>query len=448
LSGDLKKGKSEPNKSSIRVVLLLVLISTCFHTSWVIYRLYDNPKKALLPDSSSYLRPTRALLYDHAFSVRPGLNRPEFFRTPGYPLFLTGIFAIFSENLLAVCIIQAILSAGTVALIYLIGVRLWSATAGWLAAVLVLLEPLQLIYTATILTECLHAFLLSAMALIGLFIFMERRSQIRHSLALGNTLAFAILVRPGTYYLPVVILMLLLVHFWNKRKGWKSVLFPVLAFLGPLLLLVGGWKVRNHYAVDSWRLTSVDSYSIYMVRAAGVVADIEGISFHKAHVMLQQKLGAKAKNESEGAYYERMRAEGLRIIRKHPEKIIPMTIQGMGQFLGGVPYILSWLRVDKNAFTVAAARAALWIFYFCVIVGGITSLRMGHGLAHIFLISIPLYVALISSPSPQCFVRYRAPVTPILCLYAAAGLMYLFSTWKQRTSSLKSEKSGNSFIGA
>jgi 4-amino-4-deoxy-L-arabinose transferase-like glycosyltransferase len=122
------------NRRLIALFLLCILLRIC----WVVFRLYNDPDVALLPDSPSYMKPAMALLQDHQFSIRPGSQRPEFFRTPGYPFFLASIFTIFGRNLLAVCIVQAVLSSLTVIAIYFTGQRLWPPQTGFAAALHVL----------------------------------------------------------------------------------------------------------------------------------------------------------------------------------------------------------------------------------------------------------------------------------------------------------------------
>ncbi|MCI0415830.1 glycosyltransferase family 39 protein [bacterium] len=378
------------------------------------------------------MQPALALLHEHRFSINRVSEEPEFFRTPGYPLFLASIFAIFGENLRVVCVLQAILSAITVVLIYRIAERLWSVMVAWIAAGLVLLEPLQTIYTSTILTETLSTLFLILVAFFAVRILDGDRAYPTTYFVTGTVLAVSILIRPGNYYLSALLLIAFLWKFWRDSRDRKPQLFSVMVFLIPLLLIVGGWKLRNHYLVDSWRLSSVDARSI-MTRAASIISRIDGIELKEARTRFESKLGRRKQTESIGDYHERMRSEGIRIIRQHPGEIIPITLHGLRKFFFGVPFILYPLHIRETVVAVTLGATLLGVFYFFCVAGILISLRSGHGLSHFLFLSICMYITLISATNQECIPRYRVPVAPILCLYAAASLGYLFEKRRKTT---------------
>jgi hypothetical protein len=142
----------------------------------------------------------------------------------------------------------------------------------------------------------------------------------------------------------------------------------------------------------------------------------------EARQHLRGKLGKKRQNETVGEFYERMRQAGLKIIREHPEDVLEISLEGTRSFFGGASYILSWLNIDESRPTRKISHSLLLFCYILTAAGMILSLKRGNRTVHLFLISLPVYILLISVTTPGSFVRYRMPVTPIFCLYAAAAL--------------------------
>ena len=69
--------------------------------------------------------------------------------------------------------------------------------------------------------------------------------------ALGLILSVATLLRPVTYYFPLVVVFFLLLRFARQRARWSDVAKMTTAFLVPIVVLLGGWQFRNHERVDS-----------------------------------------------------------------------------------------------------------------------------------------------------------------------------------------------------
>ncbi len=80
------------------------------------------------------------------------------------------------------------------------------------------------------------------------------------------------MVRPTTYYFPPIVIVLLLCRFW--RLGWQKVLVSLLAFVLPIVVVVGGWQLRNHDAVNSWQVSGSAAVTVYCYNAAAVEAKV------------------------------------------------------------------------------------------------------------------------------------------------------------------------------
>src|SRR5262245_32306059 len=158
-----------PRKLLILGVTLLVAAS--FRLSVVHWLPNDTPGDGLV-----YAQMARNMLEQHVFShdAQPPYN-PSLVRLPGYPLFLSAVYAIFGHtNNGAVRIVQALIDTATCGLIALLAFY-WqpderkkrSSALG--ALVLAAICPFTTIYAATILSEVPTNFLMMAMFLAATF---------------------------------------------------------------------------------------------------------------------------------------------------------------------------------------------------------------------------------------------------------------------------------------
>jgi 4-amino-4-deoxy-L-arabinose transferase-like glycosyltransferase len=418
-----------------RRLLLAAILVCCVvgRGAYAVYLAHTDAVVTASGDTPTYLGPARQLA-EHGRFEDPGTPpQPEFLRTPGYPAFVAVVYRVFGvgDNT-AVLLAQVLLSGVTVLLAYLLALRMWSAPVGLLAALFTALEPLQNAASATLLTETLSAFVLLAAALVGYDALRDDTPRAAPWALLGFILAVATLVRPIAYYLPLLVLLLLVVRYARRRAAWREIVKVTLAFLVPLVVLVGGWQLRNHERVDSWRVSGIEGKNLYLYRAAGVVARHSDLTVSEAKDKLLADFGPRG-TEREGSYYGRMYREGARILRDHPVDAFRDAVRGLGSEMFGVrEKFFGYLGVQPVPDAVAdLALLGLLAFYAACGYGIVLVIRTRRQLlAHAFVLGIAAYV-LLGSAGPEAFggrgERFRAPIVPILILYAAFGA---YSTWR------------------
>ncbi|MGB9590478.1 MAG: hypothetical protein ACPL68_06280, partial [Candidatus Hydrothermia bacterium] len=89
------------------------------------------------------------------------LSDPDPDRTPVYPGFLAAIYWPTGCSKAAAALIQILLSVATVALVFLVGKRLWSQEGGFLAGLVLACEPSSFLMASGIMAETLFAFLIA-----------------------------------------------------------------------------------------------------------------------------------------------------------------------------------------------------------------------------------------------------------------------------------------------
>jgi len=212
-----------------------------------------------------------------ADTVLQGFANYDGTRTPGYPLFLA---LVGSDR--SVWLAQLLLGLVTTMLLFYLG---WKLTdQPWFGGLIALAHTLnlgQLFFESDLLTESLTTFLL-VLTMTGVFYWFlyPNRRTIWMSLMLGLISSLTLLVRPLFIFLPFITLLALWLapgsksHHTNAKseeslhieKGslfsnhfpWRS----GVAFILPVVLLLGGWVTFIHARFGDWSLTTMTGYHL------------------------------------------------------------------------------------------------------------------------------------------------------------------------------------------
>jgi hypothetical protein len=221
--------------------------------------LLREPKVVTYPDTYGYIVAARTLL--------AGDLTPNPFRTPGYPLFLAGIFGLTrGENLTYVVIAQAaLLIVGALevyALAFILSGRRW---IGALVGALVGGNLYLANWSRLILTEALTVWLMVSVMLC--FAFYLRRAT-RGALALLVLLVLlviaAMFTRPQLIYLPMILLAVLGVRALRQRRAISSLrrLWPVTASMAGAYALVLVYMVAFWATYGAFTTTQVSNINL------------------------------------------------------------------------------------------------------------------------------------------------------------------------------------------
>ncbi len=196
-------------------------------------------------DSRGYQQIALNLLAGHGFSwsTSPPFE-PNLYRTPVYPVFLAGVYAIFSPGSRAVYLLQAAISSVVCCLIYVIARQFWNRHRAVVAALLCCTDAFAAHYVGSIMTETVFTLLMSC----GVFLLVRgyETGQSRTMALAGALLGLAVLCRPESVFFPLFAAATLTWVSPSKRTSLRLGL--VLA--GCAMLATAPWLVRN------WRLTN------------------------------------------------------------------------------------------------------------------------------------------------------------------------------------------------
>jgi hypothetical protein len=422
-------------------------------------------------DTASYLEPGRNLLL-HGRFVTAGL--PEIDRTPGYPLFLA-VASLPGTAIAAV--VQVILSAFSVILVWRLARAVFDEErVALLAAWLFAFEPISVIYSVRLLSETLFlALLLPSLERLAVFL---RDRRLRELAFAGLWLAAATFVRPVSYYLPAALalgLFLVVARVPGLSPQRQRLVAgdpglppqrqrpvagdPGLRWKAPAVLLLSvlpwlaAWQLRNQIETGFGGFSSIAARDLYFYQAAEVVARTEGKHF----IEVQSGFGypdekaylawhPEQNSWSQARRIDFMESEAARVLRAHPGTALKMELEGsavvvftpcaadllrlVGVYPENGPQLVvsegplrSAIRLAQAHPWAAAPMAALEVvllgLYLLAARGALSGCARREALW--LLLGVSLYFLAVSGGA-QAVGRYRLPVMPIVCIFAAAGL--------------------------
>lgn len=233
----------------------------------------DIGEAIIAGDSEDYISLAHTIRDTHRFALEPS-SSPEFFRAPGYPVFLAFIMGA-TGMVLAVPAIQVLLTAVSAALVFLIGRRHFSIGVSIGAALLFALEPMVVVHTGFVLSEPLFM----PLFLAAVFFADVPALNLGATVLAGAFLGLSALVRPvGIYLLPLIALMAFIRAWPEWKKGTRAA-----AILGiTACIVVAPWVLRNASLSGHAGLSSVGTYNMLYYNVAGFEAQRRGISIEEA----------------------------------------------------------------------------------------------------------------------------------------------------------------------
>ncbi len=163
---------------------------------------------------------------------------PTSYRMPGYPILLSLVFTLDGLNLVAVRLLQALISALTILPVYGVAYFLAGNRVGLFAAAGVALYPLLIYMTGWIYSETLLLLLLW----VGVFLLVKGFLQSRLTIGIlaGIFFGLAALVRPEIALFPLPVFLWGAFSHWGRPRLWVAGASQI-AIVAVLL----PWSIRN-----------------------------------------------------------------------------------------------------------------------------------------------------------------------------------------------------------
>ena len=372
-------------------------------------------------DTGQYLKIARNLAFHHAFSLTEGATGqliPTAHRPPLYPALIALFWWADSPPIMAVLMLQSLLGAATVALVYLIASDGFNRTVALIAGLAMAFAPMTGYFTAVVLTETLFTFLLT----LAIFLW-GREKRVLAGLAFG----LAALTRPGLLFFLFALPWLALIP--SLRRFWRTYLTISLVALA----LSSVWIIRNAVVFGKFIPVAASGWGMNLL-CGTIETELVGIKVWtgtewalldlKNHPLLQVERGLTET--------ERDRVLWQRAIERIKEKPIHWLFVRAGQypklFLDSGNYALGRHNIPIGQ---ALAESRFWVLLVKVsflainilslgiaILGIISERKRIHLLIH--MIAFPLFLLLVQLPM-WTESRYSLPIMPMVAIFFAVG---------------------------
>ena len=219
-------------------------------------------------DAHDYVSLARTMLGSHRFALTAD-SPSEFFRVPGYPIFAAGILLI-SNSLIALVCAQILLIVGTCVLIYMLGIRFFSRTVGFVSALLFAFDPTVILNSLQTLSEPLFVFLLCG----AVYLVTDGRATARTLFLAGLVIGAATLTRPvGPFVAPLFLLYLIWIYRSDRAKLFRG----AVALLLGVALVVTPWLIRNEVLSGHFAISSAPTYNILFYNVVEYENEVMGV---------------------------------------------------------------------------------------------------------------------------------------------------------------------------
>ncbi|MEW5718939.1 MAG: glycosyltransferase family 39 protein [Chloroflexota bacterium] len=412
---------------------------------------FRQPGNAFLPDSFGYEDLAVNLLQCASFDV-PGEPMVGLVRTPGYPVFIAGIYALAGRIPGWVIFVQLILDALTALLIWRIGRQYFSETAGVIGALIYAISLNATVGALYLLSDTLFTFLLVG-ALFLLSQYWRAPAQ-RWLISLGVILGLLPLVRPIGLYLALIWIAFFAIKQWKDSiKRWYRQ--PLVVGL-LCAVLVAPWILRNYAATGRAMFSAAEAMNLYCCFAPAALAEDEKIPLLDARAQVDAPFRFQSLNTVEPRQLFLAADYAIQIILQHPlgyakahfkgvlatlfEPAYKQWLQLLGSEYTASGFLAKLMTLDlKGAIASLSETTAAGWFWLALPILNLSYTIAEYGLAvwgawkisrqslNSQVLALALLCAitifyLVVAPGSGGGLRFRIPAEPLFALLAAVGL--------------------------
>lgn len=365
-------------------------------------------------DSVFYSAGANSILHGNGYLGLDGAPTARW--PPGYSTVLATVYRVFGSDPLHGEILNAVLGAAAVPLLYLL-VRPWFGTpVAAIAAVMLCVMPGPIIWTDLLVTETLVTLLY-----LGFFVLATRsRPTWGWAVGLGVYVGLATMVRGEA---PVWMLVPLVL--WWRAAGWKVSVGRMAAAGAALALVMTPWVIRNERVFDAFVPLALNSSETMW---AGHNPAATGAQMYPSQALLDRLAGGTEGPARALAVSDGLRNESLRYMVHHPVHELTLIPRKVVALLRGDAHAFDWVNMapypalGENAtwFFGTLADAAWFALLAFTVVG---ALGLGRAVWR-----CPLMVAIATSFLTALVLygfvyygnyRYRLPYEPLMMVVAA-----------------------------
>lgn len=337
-------------------------------------------------------------------------------KSPGYPLFIAGVYALFGHDFVAIRIAQAVVDAMMCAVIYLIASKLFNRKIGCLAGILSAVHYFFLSSIQLLRPDTIQMFFI---VLSVLYWIKWRESFLKRDIALMGLFSSAsIMLKANAIFLPLSFISIELFNFLKTKRHQTNIfMIHLLVFILAVSLLIAPWIVRNYKVFHSLIFFSTEVGS-------ALYASYNPPEGKKFGLAPKDSVIAEAfKMQSEVDQNKFLILKSKEYISTHKKQVIQLLPLKVLFFWS----LFDWETLSDDGEGVYNFATA-FILPFTIL--GLVILR--RDLWRLTPIILPiiyffLFIGLVFQGLP----RYRLPIEPFLIIFAAFCIVYLYERFSK-----------------
>jgi len=416
----------------LRIFLLLVAVSLFARVAVLVVF-----GAVVARDTAGYTLPAINIVSGNDYFK--GLETEVFLRTPGYPVFLAGIYAVAGRTNFVVALLQQIMVLMAGIFVFMAGRRAVGELPALIGVGIFLFNPYSIVFPNFIMPEHISIFTLSASIL--LLLLAMQRNQPHLFFASGLLLGYHILCKPSELLLPLVFLVPLCMNHTSLKRAVRfflllslGVVLVVLPWLwynyartgnlgfSPLLGRNLALNVAHHTSVTLDLPASVEVDSVIQKR--GDVSEAGGSWIETVSAPGRELMEAGYSHAEVDRVYLRA---ALKIIREKPFSYVKWQMYEFWEFWKGYD-LMGFVRPPRYFHLMITTGVGLLMLPLFLL--GVFGLQLNP--RSMVLILTTVYFALVIPIASHGCTRFRFPVEPYIWIYAANGLLLILSSVRKR----------------
>lgn len=431
-----KRKKKEAVSSSVpvinrQVIALCIVLLACalLRVAYLVQYKANVPYySGLIVDSQYYDDWAQRIARGIGYGSKP------FYLAPLYPYFLALIYMGVGRNFAVVYAFQAVLGVLNLALVYLIGRRLFGHISGLLAIIILTLYAPLMFFEAKILSETL-AITLSLASVLILLKAVDKPAAWKY-LVVGFALGLTAVCRPMALLTAILTLGWL---WWSRvEKRQSAAAWVLIGLMVPLLFVAG----RNQFIGKDFALISTN---VGVTFAQGNNAQADGVCMvvlpgFTGSIMDQQaeeiaiasrRLGRQLKPSEASAYWLK---QGLKFIWEKPLLFAKLTGRRLIWSLHNQESPCSYnLYLEKQLVPFLRWLPVPFALIFGLAIFGFLRSLAEKAKKEAMLVSLYVLSTFIVLLAFFVTSRYRLPAVPFLGIFAGYGLAEMVNYWRERS---------------
>lgn len=437
-------------KKTIKPSLILTIIALFVYIPLWFLSIYFSIKQSgyTLPilgsDSIEYFKLSKSIIENGCFSVDSCAN-PDFFRTIGYPIFISFFLYIFN-SLFFITLIQIVLTILIGFFVYKILIFFnINENLSIYGMIFYILEPSVILHSLIILSDTLFVFLITL--LFYLIIKYNNNLDIKNSLCFGLISGFSILVRPiAIFLLP---LYFVFIYFVFKKEGYlNKIIFSFFVSFVAMILIITPWVIRNYLNTGKIIISSISSYNLFYYNVPMFLSYKNKIEENLIRENLIREAGISKKDLFSPVNLNILDGISLNYIKNNFFDYFSFHLYSTKSFFfgsslknfiysinliykGDIDYISPNFSIKNiiinNMELLIFIERIMWMFFYVLILFGLFLNKRNIILLCLFFV---LYFAVLTGP--VSYVRYRLPAEPFIYIAFILSISSILLFIKER----------------